>query len=254
MATAKAGTATTPAFEEAITTKPSAPVWHRLRNAGREEAIVGATVRRPMSLVTPRNTVIEPTRRPLTMFGMRLALALLIAGLLLSACDGGPSTSDVSKKLASKVLVAPFGYRLDPTPGAVGQITPALFAQYGGDASSRAAFAGGFKANYVHEATGEGISVTILQFRSAASASRYLAETAPQTLSYAGATHAAYAPIPGAVAVDGTRAYAGEYAHGVLMVRGVFYAQLVYVNVLDVPAPIELKSWAVAQYDRLSPN
>lgn len=181
-------------------------------------------------------------------------LALFLIGTLLSACGGGTSSSAEFKKLASKVMVAPFGYKLDPTPGAVGQITPALFDRYGGDTSPvRAAFVAGFKANYVDESTGEGISVTILQFKSPTTASRYLVETAPQTLSYAAATHTPYPSIPGAIAVDGTKPYAGEYAHGVLMVRGDFYAQVVYVNVSDLPAPIELKSWAVAQYDRLPP-
>lgn len=179
---------------------------------------------------------------------------LLVVGMLLAACNGGNGSSTTFKNLASKVIVAPFGYKLDPTPGAVGQITRAIFDRYGGDSSPvRAAFVAGFKANYVDDSTGEGIAVTILQFKSPAAASRYLAETAPQTLSYAAATHSPYQPIPGAVAVDGTKPYAGEYAHGILMARGSFYAQVIYVNVSDLSAPIELKSWAVAQYNRLRP-
>ena len=187
-------------------------------------------------------------------FFLHRITAVLAVGILLAACGGGNGSSTTFRNLAGKVIVAPFGYRLDPTPGAVGQITRAIFDRYGGDSSPvRAAFVAGFKANYVDDSTGEGIAVTILQFKSRSAASRYLSETAPQTLIYAAATHSPYEPIPGAIAVDGTKAYAGEYAHGILMARGTFYAQLIYVNVSNLPAPIELKSWALAQYNRLIP-
>lgn len=233
------------------------PGWARVEQEGTDGTKPGYRCYRPadsmMCTATPKRTS-SPSAFRQAGFLSRAGFALFLIGTLLSACGGGNSSSAEFKKLAGKVMVAPFGYKLDPTPGAVGQITPALFDRYGGDTSPvRAGFVAGFKANYVDESTGEGISVTILQFKSPATARRYLAETAPQTLSYAAATHAPYPPIPGAVAVDGTKPYAGEYSHGVLMVRGDFYAQVVYVNVSDLPAPIELKSWAVAQYDRLTP-
>lgn len=183
---------------------------------------------------------------------MWLAMAVLV-GIVFGACSSGPDSSAAAKKLVSKIIKAPTGYQLDSTPGAVGQISPALFARFGSDPHpSSSGYVAGFKANYINQDTAEGLSITILQFSSTAEANAYLSRTAPTTLSFAAATHQPYPAIPGATEVDGTKAYDGEWDHGVVMARGRYYAQLVYVIADQAPAPLELKRWALAQYAKLT--
>ena len=186
--------------------------------------------------------------RPLT----AVLLSLVLFG---GACSsgGGSGSARAARKLAAKIIPAPTGYLVDTTPGAIGPVTPALFAQFGGVGSPRTTgFVIGYKGNYVNDATGEGISVTLLQFASANAAAAYLSQTASKTLAFAAATYKPYAEIPGATEADGTKAYGGEYAHGIVMVRGSYYALLVYVNEQSGPAPVEINRWAQSQYARLS--
>lgn len=192
-------------------------------------------------------------RRPRRRWALGAAAAITTSLLALSGCGSGSKSSAVARDLAARVIPAPDGYLLDTTPGANGQISPALFARFGGASSAaRGSFVAGFKANYVDETTGEGLSVTILDFSSPSAASAYLKQTQYQTLSFAAATYTAYSPIPGATEADGTKVYAGEYSHGVVMSRGRYYAQVVYVNLMPGPPPFEMRLWTKAQYVRLT--
>jgi hypothetical protein len=185
---------------------------------------------------------------------------LALATIVLVACSSAHgqsgqvsnNTSAAGRALAARVIPAPYGYTVDTTPGAIGQITPALFATFGGSGSpSTNGFVAGYKGNYVSADTGEGISVTLLQFANESAAISYLNKTANKTLSFAAATYKPYPAIPGATEVDGTKAYAGGYDHGVVMTHGPFYAQLVYVTTAPSATPIEFKEWAEAQYNLL---
>lgn len=186
--------------------------------------------------------------------GRRVAAAVAIATLI-GACGSATSKSSpaVGRKLASRVIQAPSGYSIDTTPGANGQITAAFFAQFGGFKSpSDSGFVAGFKGNYVNNNTGEGISVTILQFKSSAAAHAYLNATGKKTLSFAAPTYAAFQPIPGAIRADATKVYAGDFDHAVAMARGNYYALFLYATTAPAPAPVEFRAWVDTQYSRLT--
>lgn len=184
----------------------------------------------------------------------RTAVVVFTAGAVISSCGPGTvSSSAVAKQLARKIILAPPGYYVDTTPGSFGQISPTLFQHYGGGgARAKSTFVAGYKGNYVNSSTGEGISITLLEFRSVADATAYLGDTATQTLSFAAATYSPYPAVPGATEVDGTKPYNGDYDHGIVMSRGKYYAQLVYVINQPASAPSELKLWAEAQYAKLT--
>jgi hypothetical protein len=182
--------------------------------------------------------------------------AVLVLVMVLVACSGCSSTHQTSdqagSQLANQVIEAPYGYQADSTTGASGVISPAVFDRYGGFGSpAKVGFVAGFKQSYVDYDTEEGIAVTLLEFRSPAAATTYLDDTAPKTLSYAAATHKPFESIPGAIEVDGTKAYAGNYTHGVVMAKGKFYVQLVYATAGPSQTPTEFTSWAKAQYSKV---
>ena len=154
-----------------------------------------------------------------------------------------------ARQLTTRVLPAPYGYQVDPTPHASGAITPALFDQFGGVRSpSESGFAAGFKQNYVNPSTGEGLIVTVMEFRSSKDASAYFAQTRPSTLSYAGARLEPFTRIPGAFAAEGTKPYNHGYYHAIIDTANNFYFQIAYATPEPSQAPIELGSWAALEY------
>jgi hypothetical protein len=179
----------------------------------------------------------------------------MVAG---SSCSSSPISPDSraladGPHIAAKIINAPIGYARDTSAGASGSMTPSQFSQFGGDGTAtQAHFVAGFKQNYADTNTGEGLSITILKFSSSAAAAAYLSATAPGTLSYAAATEKAYPAIPGAIQVDGTKAYADEYAHGVIMTKKAYYVSFIYVNTLQGTPPFEVYEWAKLQYSRLA--
>jgi hypothetical protein len=178
------------------------------------------------------------------------AVVVVLCLLGISGCSSGhTSTLAAGSRLAARIIPAPYGYTVDTTPGADGAISSEVFDRFGGLGSpSKVGFLAGFKQNYVDDDTEEGIAVTLLEFRSAAAAATYLKVTAPTTLSYAAATHKPFPELPGAIEVDGTKPYGGDYAHGVVMTHGKFYVQLVYATAEPSTPPVEFVSWAKAQY------
>jgi hypothetical protein len=152
-------------------------------------------------------------------------------------------------QLAARIIPAPGGYKVDPTPHARGAMSPALFSQFGGAGSAaQLGFVAGFKQNYVDYGTQEGIAVTVIEFSSPQDAGAYLQQTVPKTLNYAAATYKPFTQVPDAVQADGTKAYGGEYSHAVVAATRNFYYQLLYVNAAPSPAPQEFYTWAKDQW------
>lgn len=198
-----------------------------------------------------------PSTRRSRIRSTRLVGAVLtfLVALTAAACSSSPAQSAppprlfTSKQLTTRILPAPNGYQIDPTPNASGAITPALFDQFGGVRSpSKLGFVAGFKQNYVNESTSEGLVVTVLEFKSFADASAYLSQTRPSTLSYAGATLKSFPSVPGAFEADGTKAYDGGYYHAIVDTASNFYFQIAYATPEPSQAPAELGSWAGLQY------
>ncbi|MGP8182155.1 MAG: hypothetical protein ACLP1E_15490 [Acidimicrobiales bacterium] len=151
--------------------------------------------------------------------------------------------------MTTRVLPAPYGYQIDPTPHASGAITQALFDQFGGVRSpSKFGFVAGFKQNYVNPSTGEGLIVTVMEFKSSRDASAYFNQTRPNTLSYAGATLKPFPRIPGAFAAEGTKPYNRGYYHAIVDTADNFYFQVAYATPEPSSAPVELGSWAGLEY------
>lgn len=185
----------------------------------------------------------------------RLAALVCASAVLAIGCGSNVSnsTSAEGRKLAAKVMHAPASFYADTTPGANGQITPALFSTFGGvKSSSNAGFVAGFKGNYVNATSTEGISITIIEFRSAAAAAAYFGATANQALAYTVPRYSAYLNIPGAVQIDGTKPYAGDYDHGVVMTRGKYYSLFVYATIAPASIPVEFPYWVKTQYSDLT--
>jgi hypothetical protein len=189
----------------------------------------------------------------------KLGVAVLMALLALAAAGCGSSGSShttttaprlfTASQLTTRILPAPDGYQVDPTPDASGAITPALFDQFGGVRSpSTLGFVTGFKQNYVNPSTGEGLIVTVLEFKSAGDASTYFTQTRPSTLSYAGATIKPFPTVPGAFEADGTKAYNDGYYHAIVDAINNFYFQVAYATPQPAPAPTELGPWAGLEY------
>jgi hypothetical protein len=146
-------------------------------------------------------------------------------------------------------MAPPNNYTLDPTNGANGLITPALFSGFGGvGTAAQAGFVEGYKVNYVDTDTEEGLTITVLQFKSPAKASKYLGGSAAKTLSFAAPTSKPFPKIPGALQFDGTKAYDGNFDHGVVMSRGDYYALMVYETTQQVVVPVEFSGWANLEY------
>jgi hypothetical protein len=181
-----------------------------------------------------------------------LAAGLALTLLAAAGCGSSHSTKDVlaaGDLLAERIIPAPDGYGPDPTVGATGTMTPTVFDQDGGAGSaSKAGFVVGYKQDYIDTDTVEGLTVTLIEFSTEEDAVSYFQDTAPETLSYAAATRSTFSQIPGALAFAGTKEYAGEYAHGIALTNGKYYALVVYVNALSGTPPFELGEWAKAQY------
>ena len=131
---------------------------------------------------------------------LRGAVLTLLVALAAAGCSSSHALATTpavltARQLTTRILPAPNGYEIDPTPHASGAITRALFDQFGGVRSpSKFGFVAGFKQNYLNPGTGEGLIVTVIEFKSSRDASDYFAQTRPNTLSYAGATLEAFPP------------------------------------------------------------
>ena len=154
-----------------------------------------------------------------------------------------------ARQLTTRILPAPYGFKVDPTPNASGAITPALFDQFGGSRSpSTSGFVAGFKQNYVNPGTHEALIVTVIEFKTSADATAYFAQTRPSTLRYAGATLKAFHAIPGAYTATGTKAYNHGYYHAIVGTSNNFYYQIAYAAPEPTSAPVELGTWAGLEY------
>ena len=65
------------------------------------------------------------------------AVLTFVVALTAAACSSGHTLPKgpklfTARQLTTRVLPAPYGYKVDPTPHASGAITRALFDQYGG--------------------------------------------------------------------------------------------------------------------------
>ena len=188
-------------------------------------------------------------------FSRTLAAIAVTATLgLATACsNGGHSGVTPVPQLRYRIIPPPKNYALDKTPGAAGIMTSQLFSEYGGGQSaSKAGFVSGYRIGYIDPATNEGISVTVIKFRSPRDATTYMNATVPKTLNLAAATYSPYRSIPGAVAVDGSQEYLGGWQHGVVMTRNKFYALFVYAVAAQSPAPLEFQAWVADEYRLLA--
>ena len=200
-----------------------------------------------------------------------MAGAALMVGLL-TGCSGGghaasaaPTSSSartaprttttvnpeavIGSRLLPLIIRRPFGYKVDPTAGATGTITPAAFSRLGGTGSAaQAGYVTGYRQNYVDDQTGEGLTVTVMKFSSAARAASYLGSTAHRTMTGVAPAVKSFIQVPGAFELDGTRPFDGEYEHGVVLSHGSYYASIVYVTLQPVTLPMEFYDWAKVQY------
>jgi hypothetical protein len=182
------------------------------------------------------------------------AVLIFLVALAAAACDSGHKLPNApalltARQLTTRILPAPYGYEIDPTPHASGAITRALFDQFGGVRSpSKLGFVAGFKQNYVNSDTDEGLIVTVIEFRSSRDASAYFAQTRPSTLSFAGATLKPFPRIPGAFAAEGAKPYNHGYYHAIVDTANNFYFQVAYATPEPSSAPVELGRWADLEY------
>jgi len=183
---------------------------------------------------------------------LRLTKALAAVGVALGVAACGSSNVSRGEQLVKRIIPPPQGFTYYPSAGATGSISPAVFSQFGGEGSaSKVQFLAGFRQNYANDQTLEGLTISVLEFSSTAAASSYFADTAHEALSYSAPKYRPYPAINGAVEVDGTKPYAGEYIHGVVMTRDRFCAIVVYVADGPGSPPIELSEWSRVQYELL---
>jgi hypothetical protein len=199
-------------------------------------------------LATPstRTSRIRPTK-------LGGAVLVFLVALAAAACSSGQNLTAprllTARQLTTRILPAPYGYEVDPTPHASGAITRALFDQFGGVRSpSKLGFVAGFKQNYLNPGTEEGLIVTVIEFTSSRDASTYFAQTRPSTLSYAGATLKPFLGFPGAFEAAGTKPYNHGYYHAIVDTANNFYFQVAYAAPEQSSAPVELGSWAGLEY------
>ena len=181
-----------------------------------------------------------------------LAAICALAGCGAPAPVSVPTSLARGAKLAAEVLPPPRGYAPEGATGSSGRLTPDAFTHVGGDGpAARAGFVAGYRQNYVDPATREGIAISLLEFSSPGKAAAYLKSTVPATLSGFGPVDRSFPRIRHAVAIDGTRPYAGEWAHGVVVTKGTHYISLVYFLSGPGQAPVEFPYWVQAQYERV---
>jgi len=181
------------------------------------------------------------------------AVLILLVALAAAGCNSArkPTAPPLltARQLTTRILPAPFEYEIDPTPHSSGAITPALFDQFGGVRSpATLGFVTGFKQNYVNPDTGEGLIVTVIEFKSSRDASAYFAQTRPSTLSFAGAMLKPFRGVPGAFEAVGTKPYNHGYYHAIVDVANNFYFQVAYAALEPSSAPVELGDWAGLEY------
>jgi hypothetical protein len=197
--------------------------------------------------LTSRTDGVRPTK-------LRRTVLIFLVAFAVAACSSGPKLSAApvlltAHQLTTRILPAPNGYEIDPTPHASGVITRALFDQFGGVRSpSKLGFVTGFRQNYVDSDTEEGLIITVIEFRSSRDASSYFAQTRPSTLSFAGAKLKQFHAIPGAFEAEGTKPYNSGYYHAIIDTANNFYFQIAYASPEPSSAPVELGPWASLEY------
>jgi len=194
-----------------------------------------------------RTSRIRPTK-------LGRAVLIFLVALAAGGCSSGnkPLAAPrlfTARQLTTRILPAPNGYEVDPTPHASGVITRALFDQFGGVRSpSKFGFVAGFKQNYLNTGTEEGLIITVIEFKSSRDTSAYFAQTRPSTLSFAGAKLEPFPRVPGAFEAVGTKPYNHGYYHAIVDTANNFYFQIAYAIPEPGSAPIELGSWAGLEY------
>jgi hypothetical protein len=196
-------------------------------------------------------TTRTPRVRPTKLGG---AVLIFLVALAAAACNSGHSPLSgprllTTRQLTTRILPAPYGYRIDPTPHSSGAMTRALFDRFGGVRSpSKLGFVTGFRQSYLNAGTDEALIVTVIEFKASRDASAYFAQTRPSTLSYAGATLKPFHSVPGAFEAEGTKPYNHGYYHAIFGTANHFYFQVAYAAPQPSSAPVELGSWAGLEY------
>lgn len=193
---------------------------------------------------TARATQSRPTR-------LRSAVAILLVAIAAAACSSGQAGPRLltTRQLTTRILPAPYGYEIDPTPHASGVMTVALFDEFGGVRSpSKLGFVAGFKQSYLNSSTDEALIVTVIEFKSTKDATAYFDQTRPSTLSYAAATITPFHSVPGAFEAEGKKAYNHGYYTAIFDADNNFYFQIAYAVPEQSSPPVELGSWAALEY------
>jgi len=225
------------------------PVLPCRRNADDEDPLKAAPIvfTSLNATSTARTSRIRPTK-------LGRAVLIFFVALAVAGCDSShsPATGPrllTARQLTTRILPAPYGYRIDPTPHSSGVMTRALFDQFGGVRSpSKLGFVTGFRQSYLNLGTEEALIVTVIEFRAARDASAYFAQTRPSTLSYAGATVKPFHGVPGAFEAVGTKLYNNGYYHAIFDATNDFYFQIAYASPEPSSAPVELGAWAGLEY------
>ncbi|MGA2529080.1 MAG: hypothetical protein ABSG36_07950 [Acidimicrobiales bacterium] len=194
--------------------------------------------------LTVRTSRIRPTK-------LGHAVLIFLVALAATACSSGPTATALltARQLTTRILPAPSGYDIDPTPHASGAMSQALFDQFGGVRSpTKLGFVTGFRQSYLNTGTNEALIVTVIEFKSSRGASAYFTQTRPSTLSYAGATLRPFHSVPGSFEADGTKPYNHGYYHAIFGTANNFYFQVAYATPETSAAPVELRSWAGLEY------
>ena len=196
---------------------------------------------------TTRTSRTRPTK-------VRGAVLVFLVALTATACSSGHALVTApplltAHQLTTRILPAPNGYQIDPTPHASGVMSRALFDEFGGVRSpSKLGFVTGFRQSYLNPSTEEALIVTVIEFKASRDASTYFAQTSPSTLSYAAATIKPFRSVPGAFEAEGTKPYNHGYYHAIFDTANNFYFQVAYATPAPAAAPIELGSWAGLEY------
>ncbi len=144
--------------------------------------------------------------------------AAVTAGHVGSAPATGSTSIHADRPLSSQILPAPVGFSLSQRVEADnGTMTGADFDQFvsNPDAAASLQFVTGYELTYDSNQTSDSIQITLLQFATAADASRFQGG-----FSVGGPTTSKADPaIPGADDFDSTAADAGTYVHGVIATR-----------------------------------
>ena len=159
--------------------------------------------------------------------------------------------------LSKQVIAAPDGYSVSTSADAHnGPVSPVDFDHLVGSTGSAASL--GFVAGYDEtfdsndSLSSDSIDITLFRFSSAATASNF-ATTAVTIFMSSNSdqapTQKAYAPIIGAVALDGTKLSKDEFVdHAVVLVKGSTLMVLDYTTDNTNPVTSAFGGWVSAEY------